>query len=415
MKKIILFGHTGSINRGSDAIVKSTADLFHEISDAVKVVLVTNRKSEDGMFGFEEYDKVIESANFEHKVISRCVSLFYAKVLGNQVKSSYIRFKCVEKEIDKNSIVLVVGGDVYCYGYNVPPQMAYIVDLCEKKGCPCCLWACSVEGDRIKMPKYKKHFEKYTLICAREEKTYNAFLSEGYAKEKIKLMSDPAFGLKAQKVQLPDVFSKPTIGINISDVALNWSNSPELLLDNIYELIDYLLGNTDINIALIPHVYEGKKENVITKKLYGGKIRQYDTNLLSKIKARYWESDRVFLVNKFYNSKQLKYIISQCYGLITARTHASIAGYSSGVPTIVIGYSVKAEGLAKSIFGTSDKWVVHNKNITNVKQILEASLYMLNDREKFKKREKEATSSLNVMNKQSVREVLSSLQKVNFE
>lgn len=413
MKKIILFGHTGSINRGSDAIVKSTADLFHEVSDDIEVVLVTSRKSEDGMFGFDEYDKVIEAANFEHKVISRCVSIFDAKILKSQSRANHIRFKCVEKEIDKNSIVLVVGGDVYCYGYNIDSQMAYIVELCEKKGCPCCLWACSVEEDRIKIPEYKKHFEKYTLICAREEKTYESFLANGFDREKIKLMSDPAFGLKGKKVELPAVFSKPTIGINVSNVVLNWSNSAELLLDNIYELIDYVLKSTDMNIALIPHVYEAKKDNAITKKLYGGQYRQYDTDLLRKIKERYLKDDRVFLIDEFYNSKQLKYIISQCYGLITARTHASIAGYSSGVPTIVIGYSVKAEGLAKSIFGTSDKYMVYNKNITNVKQILEASLYMLNDRETFKKKEKEATLSLNVMNKQSVIEVLSSLQ--NFE
>ena len=75
MKKIILFGHTGSINRGSDAIVKSTADLFLGGSDDIKVVLVTSKKSENGMFRFDEYDKVIESVNFKHKVISQCVSI----------------------------------------------------------------------------------------------------------------------------------------------------------------------------------------------------------------------------------------------------------------------------------------------------------------------------------------------------
>ena len=69
MKKIILFGHTGSINRGSDAIVKSTANLFHEVSDDIEVVFVTSKKSEDGMLGFDEYDKII----------SRCVSIFDAK------------------------------------------------------------------------------------------------------------------------------------------------------------------------------------------------------------------------------------------------------------------------------------------------------------------------------------------------
>ena len=406
MKKIILFGHTGSINRGSDAIVKSTADLFHEISDDAKVILVTNRKSEDSMFGFEEYDKVIESANFEHNAISRWLSLVYAKALGNQVKSNHIRFKCVEKEIDSNSIVLVVGGDIYCYGYNIPPQMAYIVDLCEKKGCPCCLWACSVEEDRIRMSEYKNHFEKYTLICAREEKTYESFLVNGFNREKIKLMSDPAFGLKGQKVELPTVFSKPTIGINVSNVILNWSNSAELLLENIYNTIEYVLKNTDINIALIPHVYEAKKDNAITKRLYGGEYRQYDTNVLRTIKKHFNENDRVFLINQFYNSKQLKFIISQCCGLVTARTHASIAGYSSGVPTLVIGYSVKAEGLAKSIFGTSDKYIVYNKDIRNSKQILEAVQHMLSKRESFMLKEITATSLLNSLNRQLAKEVL---------
>ena len=44
--------------------------------------------------------------------------------------------------------------------------------------------------------------------------------------------------------------------------------------------------------------------------------------------------------------------------MIAARTHASIAAYSSCVPTLVIGYSVKAKGIAKDIFGTYDKYVL---------------------------------------------------------
>ena len=48
---------------------------------------------------------------------------------------------------------------------------------------------------------------------------------------------------------------------------------------------------------------------------------------------------------------QLKGCIGQLKALVTARTHASIAGYSSGVPTLVIGYSVKARGIARDLFG----------------------------------------------------------------
>jgi polysaccharide pyruvyl transferase WcaK-like protein len=36
---------------------------------------------------------------------------------------------------------------------------------------------------------------------------------------------------------------------------------------------------------------------------------------------------------------------------IGARTHATIAAYSTLVPTMVLGYSVKSKGIAKDIFG----------------------------------------------------------------
>lgn len=41
----------------------------------------------------------------------------------------------------------------------------------------------------------------------------------------------------------------------------------------------------------------------------------------------------------------LKGYISRCRFLVAARTHASIAAYSTGVPALVAGYSVKARGL----------------------------------------------------------------------
>ena len=57
------------------------------------------------------------------------------------------------------------------------------------------------------------------------------------------------------------------------------------------------------------------------------------------------------------NSMQLKYAISKCNILITARTHASIAAYSQCVPTLVVGYSVKALGIAKDLFGSEEGYV----------------------------------------------------------
>ena len=36
---------------------------------------------------------------------------------------------------------------------------------------------------------------------------------------------------------------------------------------------------------------------------------------------------------------------------IGCRTHSTIAAYSTCVPTLVVGYSIKAKGIAKDIFG----------------------------------------------------------------
>ena len=41
-----------------------------------------------------------------------------------------------------------------------------------------------------------------------------------------------------------------------------------------------------------------------------------------------------------------------------ARTHATIAAYSTCVPTLVVGYSVKARGIARDLFGTEDGYVL---------------------------------------------------------
>ena len=55
-----------------------------------------------------------------------------------------------------------------------------------------------------------------------------------------------------------------------------------------------------------------------------------------------------------------------------ARTHATIAAYSTCVPTVVFGYSVKSIGIAKDIFGTTDHYVLPVSGVTNSEQFIES-------------------------------------------
>lgn len=71
------------------------------------------------------------------------------------------------------------------------------------------------------------------------------------------------------------------------------------------------------------------------------------------------------------NCKKLKNIISKSEFFIGARTHATIAAYSTSVPTLVIGYSVKARGIAKDLFGTENTYVLPVQNLKKQDDIVD--------------------------------------------
>ena len=84
-----------------------------------------------------------------------------------------------------------------------------------------------------------------------------------------------------------------------------------------------------------------------------------------------------------YNCTQLKAYISKCRFFIGARTHVTIAAYSTCVPTLVVGYSVKSKGIAKDIFGTYDRYVIPVQNLTEDNLINEFK-WMVNNEKSIK-------------------------------
>jgi polysaccharide pyruvyl transferase WcaK-like protein len=73
--------------------------------------------------------------------------------------------------------------------------------------------------------------------------------------------------------------------------------------------------------------------------------------LLTQLFEQYKHTNRVLLLPDTLNAIQYKGYIARMRFFIGARTHATIAAYSNGVPTLVLGYSVKSKGIAKDLFG----------------------------------------------------------------
>ena len=78
-----------------------------------------------------------------------------------------------------------------------------------------------------------------------------------------------------------------------------------------------------------------------------------------------------------HNAEELKGFIARCRFMVVARTHASIAAYSTQVPTLVVGYSVKARGIAKDIFGTEENYVLPVQSLTHENELVKGFQWMM--------------------------------------
>ena len=191
----------------------------------------------------------------------------------------------------------------------------------------------------------KKDLTGYSLIVARESLSYN-FLKT--INKNTVLLPDPAFQLDKVELPLPEKFIEGnTIGINVSPLIIGCENSNGITIKNYKKLIEWILENTDCNIVLIPHVVIDNND---------------DREPLKLLYDMYKYSNRIILIGD-HNCEEIKGYISRCRFFIGARTHATIAAYSTKVPTLVVGYSVKAKGIAQDIFGAYDNYVVPVQNL----------------------------------------------------
>ena len=137
---------------------------------------------------------------------------------------------------------------------------------------------------------------------------------------------------------------------------------------NYKNLVEFILRNTNMNIALIPHVvWQQNDDRRVLKKLYDD-----------------FRHDQRLIMVEDHKAPELKYIISKCRMFVGARTHSTIAAYSTMVPTLVVGYSVKARGIATDLFGTDEKYVLPVQNLKNEGELTEAFCWMSDNEDKIR-------------------------------
>lgn len=368
--KYYIYAHGGSGNHGCEAIVRTTATMLKD-----KSYLFSFRPGEDYKYGVSE---ILTISKYSKNVKTNYPFLYYpARIWKLLFKKSNMFEKmlnrCIVNEGRGCKIALSVGGDNYCYGE--PVWLMEINRALCKMGKKTVLWGCSIEPELLKLASVREDLERYSLIIARESITYNALREFGIS-TKIRFYPDPAFSLPVGKAILP-ASAHGYIGINFSNYILKTAKNPDLAYKCIEHTIEYILSATSYDIAFIPHVvWEGKS----------------DLDLLYPLYKKYYKSGRVYLVEDS-NCCDLKATIAQCKFFIGARTHATIAAYSTMVPTLVIGYSVKAKGIARDLFGTEKGYVLSAESIDNIDDITKAFLFIKNNEEKIRAHYRESMKS----------------------
>jgi len=109
-----------------------------------------------------------------------------------------------------------------------------------------------------------------------------------------------------------------------------------------------------------------------------------DRKPIKKLYDKFKDTGRIVLIEDC-DSTTLKGYISKCNMFIGARTHATIAAYSTCVPTLVVGYSVKAKGIAKDLFGTYENYVIPVQTLENKEDLINAFKWLNNNKEEIKK------------------------------
>lgn len=364
MDKLVLYSHGGSGNHGCEAIVRSTHKILRKYEK--DTILYSMKKEEDEKYGLQSLMPLETQVHSLSRLSARrLLASLSIRLKNDRSYAERLPLQHLFKTYGKGDIALSIGGDNYCY--NGFEQYEILNYNFRKKGVRTVLWGCSVEPGLIG-EEMARDLAGYSLITARESISFEALKK---VNPNTRLYPDPAFQLDQVRLPLPEGFDeKNTVGINISPIVISSERGSGKTYEAAEELLRYIIRETDMQIALIPHVvWEDSDDRIIHKKLF-------DT---------FKDTGRVVLLGD-YNCMELKGYIARCRLFIGARTHATIAAYSSCVPTVVLGYSVKSRGIAKDLFGTEEGYVLPAQSIQGKDDMASAFVWLMKNESSIRAR-----------------------------
>ena len=358
--KYFLFNHEGSKNHGCEAIVRGSMNIIENSDEKAEFVLSSNNPSDDEILN----NITVKAARTRALTkVEKLIAAVDLKINNSETYALQKMYSPIVSDAEDCDVCLSVGGDTYCYGDNHGIQV--LTRELKKRGKKTVLWGASIGAEDLSERKLES-LRDFDAIFTREPITYE-LLKENGANDNIYLFSDPAFCMERVEVEPIDGFTREnTLGFNISPLVASGDPRKKEIAE---DFLRFVFENTTMKVLLIPHVVEENNN---------------DYDFMKPIFEKFEHTGRIAILPSDLEARQYKGYIAGTRFFVGARTHSTIAAYSSGVPTIALGYSVKARGIAKDIFG-EEKYVLDIKAMTDYEELRDEFLKLLENENEIRR------------------------------
>jgi len=356
MASIALLGVTGFRNRGVEALTRPVADFILKRSESDSIRIFSWSADHDQNRIDDARITFVPTAF--RRLPATSPSRSRREQLKQMLKGELPSRKSTKEQaglvdlllvsqLQESRMAIITGGDVYSseYGHDSLLYYCSLIQSAKAAGLPVVLLGHTIgrfstqEDEQV----WRQSAKLIDLLTTRDQLTFD-YLSQidGLAAQ-TEVCADVAFGLapadQIPAYRFPDP-SLPCIAISISKGLHRWcALSADEHLAAWLQLVAHFLETWKVNVLIIPHVQEAY-----------GDDRQLATNLhrATGFDPRIWVAAEDLMASEY------KKLVGSCQLVIAERMHAAIAGLSTQVPTVMVSYSLKVEGIAALAYGTLD-------------------------------------------------------------
>ena len=355
-QNFLLVGNAPNYNRGCEAIARGTMAILREVAGS-------ETTAKTGIIAPSEVAAQQNKTRSDKEPVAFGISPVLRNGLTDRLSRRFLgspfsySFPDLAQHLTAPSAVLEIGGDNYSLDYGRPYTFLDLDRNIKSAGKPLAIWGASI-GPFDADPKFEQfilnHFKTIVdHLFVRETASFEYLQQKGLTN--ISLMADPAIMMmpeKPKEITWDEDKMHGAIGLNLSTFQAKKFASGQLdywqltqehidaLADFGAELVNWLVTTFNRPVLLVPHVMAPVHWNNDHRLL---------EKVLGKVDAKL--RDQVQCLPPNLNAAELKWAISNCSVFAGSRTHSTIAAISTGVPLLAFGYSRKATGIMRDLYG----------------------------------------------------------------